>query len=149
MTNDLDNDPVVDFGWFVVSVNRNTGALSYNFLNDFHLPSSKPPTWLVGTKRTIASQIKDYPPFRYSYVGGKIVLVDQNCPGPKLYRNKTVPVQFYFLALAIRKLRFEKVGSNVIHLRWEQEDQFAQYIARVCPYYNHLRTQNRPYNFDA
>ena len=29
------------------------------------------------------------------------------------------------------KLRVEKVGSNVIHLRWEQEDQFAQYIARV------------------
>ena len=91
MTNDLDNDPVVDFGWFVVSVNRNTGALSYNFLNDFHLPSSKPPTWLVGTKRTIASQIKDYPPFRClnSYVGGKIVLVDQNCPG----LNETDPVQ--------------------------------------------------------
>ena len=74
-----------------------------------------------------------------------LVLVDQNCPGP----NETDPIQFYFLALAIRKLRFEKVGSNVIHLRWEQEDQFAQYIAWVCTYYNHLRTQNRPYNFDA
>ena len=41
------------------------------------------------------------------------------------------PLVNSFLALAIRKLRFEKVGSNVIHLRWEAEDQFAQYIARV------------------
>ena len=43
----------------------------------------------------------------------------------------TDPLFNLFLALAIRKLRFEKVGSNVIHLRWEAEDQFAQYIARV------------------
>ena len=46
---DLDNDPVADFGRFGgQAVNRNTGTLSYNFLNDFHLPSSKPPIWLVG-----------------------------------------------------------------------------------------------------
>ena len=49
LRNDLDNDPVADFGRFGgQAVNRNTGTLSYNFLNDFHLPSSKPPIWLVG-----------------------------------------------------------------------------------------------------
>ena len=132
LRNDLDNDPVADFGRFGgQAVNRNTGTLSYNFLNDFHLPSSKPPIWLVGINvpdRPIDQTVETDLLVQESWT------LHISKDGPVFYAwdvKSTDPLFNLFLALAIRKLRFEKVGSNVIHLRWEAEDQFAQYIARV------------------